>query len=383
MLRVLLDCSSASQETGGNVQLCLSMANIAAKDDSIDLIIVANPLLIPMLSSAANDKVVATCARPGSGLISYLRWLKTLLNKIKQYRPDFILVPYGPLYAIFSTPTLQGFAEPWLPKADGRYRAICSVYELFKSYARKKIQIFFYRTSELIWAETKSGVDYFCEISGYPKSRTSVFTNTLPAAISNAPIKESTWRSNEQRPFKLLYVAAPYKHKNHKIILDLLLMFPDLNIEFYITIPTNTSGGRNLISEIKKNKLTNKIFNYDFVKPSNLSEIYANCDAVFMPSVAEVFSATYLEGMHFNRPVIAADLPFAREVLGDAGVYFDPWSPESAAFHISACMSDGALYAESVRRGSLRVSSFDSPYDKYHKLKCAMKSYLKDRAIRP
>jgi glycosyltransferase involved in cell wall biosynthesis len=378
-LRILLDCSSASSETGGNVQLCLTIAELAALDEQVELLIVANRHLSKILSARAAELVVFECHRPASSFLNYLHWLSNTRKLIREYKPDFIVYPYGPAYAKFPVPTLMGFAEPWEAKSDPRYLKICSRFEISKSIIRRKIQTFFYKKSDLIWAETKSGLDYFCSISGYDIKNTKVITNSVPEPLRAKKIKRSTWRFSTEMPFKMLYVAAPYRHKNHQLIIDVVEKFEDLNVEFHVTLPQRQPQTIKFEAQIKRKNLQRKIINHGYVSPNKLESVYEFCDAVFMPSIAEVFSAAYLEAMHFSRPVLCSDLPFAHDVMGSAGIYFDPWSVDSAYEKIKLCMSDRNVYEYAVAQGGLRLAKFDTALDKYEKMKNMISDFLVNR----
>ena len=72
---------------------------------------------------------------------------------------------------------------------------------------------------------------------------------------------------------------------------------------------------------LEKNEQLNKQLEVeDLVKnigPYHYSEIsshYAQADIVFVPSLLETFSATYLEAMVANKPLVVAQKDFAKEV---------------------------------------------------------------------
>ncbi len=42
---------------------------------------------------------------------------------------------------------------------------------------------------------------------------------------------------------------------------------------------------------------------------------------VFIPTLLEVFSATYLEAMLMKKPIIASDLEFSRDICGESAYF--------------------------------------------------------------
>lgn len=60
--------------------------------------------------------------------------------------------------------------------------------------------------------------------------------------------------------------------------------------------------------------------------------------------------------MHFGLPILTSDLDFAREVCGDAALYFDPWSPESLKGAILRLKNHPDLRDNLVEKGHARLS---------------------------
>jgi glycosyltransferase involved in cell wall biosynthesis len=60
--------------------------------------------------------------------------------------------------------------------------------------------------------------------------------------------------------------------------------------------------------------------------PERLSELYANCDALVFPSLLETWGLPLTEGKSHRMPILAADLPYAHETVGnyDRVRFFDP-----------------------------------------------------------
>jgi glycosyltransferase involved in cell wall biosynthesis len=71
-----------------------------------------------------------------------------------------------------------------------------------------------------------------------------------------------------------------------------------------------------------------------------------------LPSLAESFSATCVEAMHFGVPLVTSDRDWAREACGDAAVYAEPTDPESLADALYRVLEDAEL------RRNLRASGF-------------------------
>ena len=98
------------------------------------------------------------------------------------------------------------------------------------------------------------------------------------------------------------------------------------------------------------------------------AEWYARSDVVFLPTLLETFSATYLEAMAMGRPIVTTNLDFAREVCGPAALYYEPLSVQEAADAIERVANDERAWKELVQKGRRRLASFPSPEEKHDKV---------------
>ena len=89
--------------------------------------------------------------------------------------------------------------------------------------------------------------------------------------------------------------------------------------------------------------------------------LYKSCDALFLPTVLETFTATYPEAMCMQKPIITSDLDFARDICRDAAFYFDPTNSKEAAEAIISVADDKNLSNKLVEAGRRRLDDFGTP----------------------
>ncbi|HEX8010442.1 MAG TPA: glycosyltransferase family 1 protein [Casimicrobiaceae bacterium] len=92
-----------------------------------------------------------------------------------------------------------------------------------------------------------------------------------------------------------------------------------------------------------------------FVPEPDLPCLYSAALAVVMPALTEGFGLPAIEAIACGVPVLASSTGAVPEVLGDAGLLFDPRSAASLATEISRIASDAALL-DSLRRKALARS---------------------------
>lgn len=126
----------------------------------------------------------------------------------------------------------------------------------------------------------------------------------------------------------IVYPATAFKYKNHEVLCDALGRLREINpnklqkIRLHLTM-TRDKCTEYLKNLIKRNDIEENIV-FDGVMPFNdLLALYKAADALVFPSTVETLGLPLVEAATFGLPIIAADLPYAREVLGEyAGAKF-------------------------------------------------------------
>jgi glycosyltransferase involved in cell wall biosynthesis len=135
----------------------------------------------------------------------------------------------------------------------------------------------------------------------------------------------------------LLYPAQFWPHKNH---VNLLLGLDELRREHdlhpKLVLTGSDRGNRNhvhkLVSELH---LSEQVFDLGFVSREDLTSLYARARAMVYPSFFGPDNLPPLEAFATACPVIAADVPGAREQLGRGALYFNPCDPRHIAAKIA------------------------------------------------
>lgn len=115
---------------------------------------------------------------------------------------------------------------------------------------------------------------------------------------------------------KFFFPANGHYHKNHRVVLEAALLLKKDGISDYvITFTLNGDENKNvrmLFDKTMKESLP--ICFIGTIPYSTMMEYYKECILLF-PSYVESYGLPLLEARTANCPVIAADTPFAREIL--------------------------------------------------------------------
>lgn len=97
-----------------------------------------------------------------------------------------------------------------------------------------------------------------------------------------------------------------------------------------------------------------------FIPDQELAAFYNAASLYVHPSRYEGFGLPVLEAMRCGTPVIAGTASSLPEVVGDAGVLFDPEDPRDLARAVEALWSDPAARRETGERGLARAMTFQA-----------------------
>ena len=89
-----------------------------------------------------------------------------------------------------------------------------------------------------------------------------------------------------------------------------------------------------------------------------LHHVYRAGDIYVTPAYAETFAHPVVEAMASGVPVVAADLPVHREVCGDAGTYFERFSPQELAQQVVRLANSRELSRSLADKGKIRSRDF-------------------------
>lgn len=89
-----------------------------------------------------------------------------------------------------------------------------------------------------------------------------------------------------------------------------------------------------------------------------LANLYAHASVFVYPSLYEGFGFPPLEAMHYGCPVLVSNTSSIPEVVGEAGLYFDPTDPEDLACQLERLVGDPALRTRQRTLGHQREQQF-------------------------
>jgi glycosyltransferase involved in cell wall biosynthesis len=210
--------------------------------------------------------------------------------------------------------------------------------------------------------------DCLVAISEATKSDILKFTDAREERIFVVPLAASNFFSRiahsdtgaknpltKGRPY-WLYVGSRLPYKNFRCLLEAFFHIAPTSDECLLVVGGPPQLEPDVLHEIVKRRLENRVFVYPKVTDIQLCEAYNHASAFVFPSLAEGFGIPVLESMQCGTPTILSDIPVFHEVGGEAAVYFDPHDSGMLAERMLECKANRQILSESSLRQSGKYS---------------------------
>jgi glycosyltransferase involved in cell wall biosynthesis len=157
----------------------------------------------------------------------------------------------------------------------------------------------------------------------------------------------------------LFYPAQFWAHKNHLNLLEALRLLRDRGEPLKLVLTGADKGNLAFVREaIARLGLEGGVELAGFVSRDELVAFYRGAVALTYVTFFGPENLPPLEAFALGCPVIASDVPGAREQLGDAALFVDPRRPEHIADAVSSLRRDEALRSRLIALGLSRATRF-------------------------
>jgi glycosyltransferase involved in cell wall biosynthesis len=161
--------------------------------------------------------------------------------------------------------------------------------------------------------------------------------------------------SGHERPY-LLYVGNLMAHKNLPFLIE---CFGHAPVEVDLLIAGGWGADRAELEQLRdRSPARERIRLLGRVSDAELDGLYRGATALALPSLYEGFGFTALEALARGCPVLAADIPALREVLGDGARFAPPDDRAGWTSAITAVCQDAAERDRLARAGAVVVGRY-------------------------
>ncbi len=297
---------------------------------------------------------------------TYLRVQNELRELEDRVRPDVIYTILGPSYNFFKSREVIRFVHPWVVTSNEfAWRTLPWRAKIRMRLHIILLKLLLHRIKFIVTQTETVKLGLVEEIHINPDN-IKVVKNVLPEVYSTL---ENSHIHSDGDWVEIAAVGAGY-HKNLDIIPEVLNSLKKeygiTNYRFHITLPEHALGLERISNRLKELDLEKQVINHGNLKQENLAELYRNCDACFLPTVLEVFSASTIEAMYFRLPTVATSLPFNTEVMKDSCLYYSPMDAKDAARQLVKIITDLKLRQDLIDKMQSQLTQFSDFSDYFN-----------------
>lgn len=292
--------------------------------------------------------------------------INRILRKLeKKINPDCIIATSGPTYFNSATPQIVGFNLGLYIYPESPAVTELKIFDRFKLTLRKYVHFYYFRRDSSAYTTQTDDVNRRVK-EALKTDKVYTVTNTANGFYDQWKKFPERLPERKENEIRFLTISAYYKHKNLEIIPSVTKLLREKgirNVNFILTL--DPADFQKFIG------FDENIINVGPVKPEECPSLYNECDFMFLPTLAECFSASYPEAMSMKKPIITTDLGFARSICGEAALYYKPRNAADAAEKIMKLINDDTLRRNLIKSGTKQLEIFDTPLsraEKYLKL---------------
>jgi glycosyltransferase involved in cell wall biosynthesis len=363
-MNILINASNLSG--GGGAQVADSLCRYLKDYPKHSFIAVLSKALdgtAQCIENYPNVKVVMYNYPPKDWHSFFTQRNKFLDGLVEDFSIECVLTVFGPMKWRPKCPHVCGFALSQVVIPESPFYKRMSFAQRVKSRIQAKLWAF------IFWRSAKY---FYTENELITKRLQKLFWNREVHTITNNYNQvfkhPENWKRKELPSYdgvQLLSVTSSGCHKNLPIALDVAKILkdahPDFKFRFVFTIDSIEFPA--IPDELKDCFLfTGK------VSISECPSLYDQCDFEFQSTLLECFTATYPEAMVMQMPIITTDLEFARGICGEAALYYNPTSAQSAADAIYKLSTDKELQRVLIGKGVEQLTKFDSNEQRVNKI---------------
>lgn len=296
-------------------------------------------------------------ANPLFSVIWHLLWLPIAL---KLHRCDSVFMPaanrrLGYYYGVPSIGTVHDFSQLHVP----------AKYDLLRTFYVMRVLPNLMRRLDRVISISQSTSRDLIGFAGVSEKRIQLIYNgaqLVAADINSDSDCQNTLNHYGLKEYQYLLYVARIEHpgKNHaRLIQAFKALTSNANTELKLVLAGSRWSGAEVVeSKVAELELEHRVIFTGFVPESDLSCLYRKASVFVFPSLFEGFGIPLLEAMAAGVPVCSSNRASMPEVVGSAGLLFDPEDSAQIEHAINDLMSSDFLRDRYIRSGKKQAAKF-------------------------
>jgi glycosyltransferase involved in cell wall biosynthesis len=249
-----------------------------------------------------------------------------------------------------------------------RYRSLIAILRLLLI---RRTQIISFRKAGGVIFLTEYAREAIFKITGKVHGKSIIIPHGIsPQFFLKPRPQRSISDFSDSDPCRILYVSALYVYKHQWRVAEAVASLRDEGIPIILDLIGPSAEGMKLLNATidKIDPQRNFIKFHGAIAYEKLNACYANADIGVFASSCENMPNILIESMAAGLPIACSNMGPMPEILGDAGVYFNPCDSKDIAASISKLIHSSDL------RSNLAQLAFDSSLQ-YSWQRCADETF--------
>ncbi|WP_167692896.1 glycosyltransferase [Shewanella japonica] len=319
----VFNCSS--NVVGGAVQNSVNfIKQIYTRNEQEQWYFILSEVVFRQVGSFVSTDRHSVFSSPAKSFLSRVK-IKLLVNKLN---PFLVYTSAGPSYINFNCTHIMGCSNPYvLGPSRASLSILGGIYSQVKRRLHSLYQLYHFRKSDYWIVQTEVSLNQLIA-KGFPEKNIFVVYNSV--SLDFLTKKNQFEDLSNKKDIKVLVPSAYYPHKNLSIIPKILnkLNKPGATkFSFFLTV--EPSAYEYLIQDPEFNQVQQHLTNLGPYKHKDAVDLYCSHDVIFLPSLLEVFSTSYIESMAIKKPLILPSLEFTQGICSNYPLYYDTDSIDS------------------------------------------------------
>lgn len=367
-MRIIVN--TATIHLGGALQVAINIIKSSLLQNSDEIYYISNQAVYDVCPTDISKTLIVNQSPASIFRFKIKRQIKSFANSIN---PDIIYSVGAPSYINFKQKEVLRLTNPWIINSlNANVYQIYNYRQRFLTKLKVIIQRLYLVNAVYFITQTNDAKDKI--VSNLKKSAGNVFVIENTFSLTFKKYIGRDFERNYDDKINVLSIAAPYPHKNLILLVKVAKLLKESNnhkFQFFITFPVETFVHSELYKMIRENNVEEYFTNLGKVNLTDLPDIYLRSHILLLPTLLEVFSASLLEAMVFDLPIITTDFSFNKEVCGNGAIYLkNPFDGKEALDSLQMLLNRSVrdeLLQNSRKKFNEKITS-DNIYDKHFKI---------------
>ena len=377
-MKILFNCTT--NVVGGGVKNSAIFIKYARNYETIDWLFAVSIAVKDILDrwGICDERIHLFTSSPAKNRIAR----KDLLEIVKQRQVKLVFTMAGPAYINFKIPHVMGVSNPYITHAGFQdFIRGKGLVDIFKMMLHVGYQTYYARRADYWVFQTDVARETFSKRVLVNCDKSSVIANSIGDEFGKYFNSKPIHNISQDKTIIIFCPAADYPHKAVHLVPQIayeLKKLSDLSYDFkfIFTLRPDSDLWKMIASDTQRFGLKNQLENigpYNYVDAISL---FAAADIVFVPSLLETFSASYLEAFASKRTLIVSDKKFAHDICQNAALYINPVNAKETASVINNLICNYELQKKLIENGQAMLERFGTQRARVNKIVSLLQNFV-------